>query len=396
MRSSLLVLASFMTVFGAVVQAQEPLPDDVARLYIAYQEAEASGDLAVTLSAADAVYRAARRARVDDVTLGTLAENLGYYASASQDFERAYEAWRSAAERAQRAGAEGTVTGYRWQNAAVAAFQLGDHDDARRCAMNASDGFAATEDLAEEALETAVQAHVFAAQLSAGRGQIRIAGRSAERALSLFQVMERQHDRFTALSFFYAGLGALARHENLDAAVKLHLAYDLFAHLNAGDDEIGASRALSGYARRSLLREVSSDRESSRYQLRAERFDAEMEAALTAYPLHAEFAVLHEETPEPRILPEGTADTYPLRRAEPSYPSQALYAGIEGFVAIRFDVNEEGRVVDPEIIFSVPSGVFDESSLNAVSRWRYEPATVNGEPVRREGVETQFNFELSN
>jgi len=393
MRQSLISLAVWVLLPLVAAAAQDPLPDEVAELYVAYQQAEQSGDLAATLEAADAVYRAARRARVDDVTLGALAENLGYYASASQDFKRAYDAWRDAAERADD---NAMAAGYRWQNASVAAYRLGDHNDARRCAMNASEDFAEVETLPTEALNIAIQAHVFAAQLNAERGSISASGRAAQRALDLFAQVERPYDRFTALSYFYVGLDDLTDEDFLEAAVKLHIAHDLFRVLESGEDEIGTAAALSSYSRRRLLRQISMNSENRRYQARAEEFDDEMEAALAANPLHQQLAHLNPEEEEDVILPDGAIDAVPARRNPPRYPSDAASRGIEGFIALRFTVEADGSTSGVEVIYSAPSGYFDEAAIGAITNWRYEPATIDGVAVRREGVETQFNFELAN
>ncbi|MGD8339516.1 MAG: energy transducer TonB [Gammaproteobacteria bacterium] len=55
----------------------------------------------------------------------------------------------------------------------------------------------------------------------------------------------------------------------------------------------------------------------------------------------------------------------------PAYPPEALVAGIEGVVEVRFNVTPEGTVSDAEIVSSDPAGVFEEAALTALSGWRY-------------------------
>lgn len=75
----------------------------------------------------------------------------------------------------------------------------------------------------------------------------------------------------------------------------------------------------------------------------------------------------------------------------PTYPPDALAAGVEGFVEVRFDVDAEGRVTGPEVVTAEPEGVFEDAALAAVSRWRYTLPS-DGPQTRTERVE----FTLSN
>lgn len=390
MRHSLISLAAIVILPWAGAMAQEPLPDDVAQLYVAYQQAEQSGDLEAALEAAEAVFEAGQTARIDEATLGTLSENVGFYARTTGDFERAYEAWRFAAEKSED---DDLMSGYRWQNAAVAAYRLGDHRDAFRCSRNASNAYARAGALPAGASEYAIQAHVLAARLAGDNGRRRQAGEAAERALALIEGEERAIDRATAMAYFYAGLNELAGNNFLPAAVKLRLARDVFIQIDAAEAEQETARVLSGYARRRALREISDNSENRRYQAAAEQFDAEMAGLLTAYPFHLPPPEEDEEEFRPR---DGAIDAQALSRRPPRYPRYASQNGYEGFLAVRFDVDERGRTINHRVIFSIPNGVFDEAAIDAISNWTYEPATLDGEPVVRQGVETQFNFELAN
>lgn len=400
MRHSLISLAAIVIVPWAGAMAQEPLPNDVALLYVAYQQAEQSGDLEAILASADAVYRAARRARVDDGTLGTLAENLGYYASAAQDFDRAYDSWRVAAENAERVDGAGAVSGYRWQNAAVAAFQLEDFGDARRCAMNASDGFHAEGELGAEAAATSAEAHLLAAQLSGTQGKFDDAGRAAERALALFQSDRRAPDRHLAIAFYQAGLSDLFDRDYFDAAVRLHLAADIFESVNPlelpGTGEGDTARTMARLAVRGAAQQIERRTNSSEFHEGARDVSLRILAEVDAHPFHQDIRGQLDHGASGLVLPEGATPPRALFRMEPSYPPGAAMRGQEGLVAVRFNIDEAGNVVDAEITGLFGPRQLGRASLDAVSRWSYEPATLDGEPIRVEGVEAQFNFELAN
>ncbi len=77
----------------------------------------------------------------------------------------------------------------------------------------------------------------------------------------------------------------------------------------------------------------------------------------------------------------------------PVYPFQAKRRGIEGWVRVRFLVNTHGEVEDISILESSPRGVFDQSVLSALPRWKFAPGTIQGVAVKTR-VETTIRFEL--
>lgn len=85
----------------------------------------------------------------------------------------------------------------------------------------------------------------------------------------------------------------------------------------------------------------------------------------------------------------------PLVKVQPTYPRTALSRGIEGYTIVEFDVGPDGSVRNPRIIESYPSGIFNESSLRAVMKFRYKPTVENGIPVFVTGVQNRFTFELT-
>ncbi|WP_445664351.1 energy transducer TonB [Fodinibius sp. AD559] len=63
------------------------------------------------------------------------------------------------------------------------------------------------------------------------------------------------------------------------------------------------------------------------------------------------------------------------------YPDMARKAGIEGRVVVRFIVNEQGKVEDPEVVRSIGGGA-DEEALRCVKQAEFEPGRQRGVPVR--------------
>ena len=52
-----------------------------------------------------------------------------------------------------------------------------------------------------------------------------------------------------------------------------------------------------------------------------------------------------------------------------------------GFVIVKFDIGENGRVSNVAVVESTPAGVFDDAALTAVRKWVYEPRKENGVAV---------------
>lgn len=83
----------------------------------------------------------------------------------------------------------------------------------------------------------------------------------------------------------------------------------------------------------------------------------------------------------------------PITRVPPDYPLNAKRRGIQGEVKVRILINEQGTVENVSVVNAKPPGVFDQSVLHCVSRWRFKAGTVGGRPVRAL-AETTVKFEL--
>jgi protein TonB len=81
----------------------------------------------------------------------------------------------------------------------------------------------------------------------------------------------------------------------------------------------------------------------------------------------------------------------PLVRIPPEYPPSGRG---DGSVLVRFDISAIGTVVNARVIESTPRGMFDKAALQAIARWRYRPAVIDGQAVERRGVQVRLRFEL--
>lgn len=78
----------------------------------------------------------------------------------------------------------------------------------------------------------------------------------------------------------------------------------------------------------------------------------------------------------------------------PAYPRDALRRGLEGSVKLKLRIDEFGEVREVAVEEGNPSGVFDESALEAFRNARFEAARKDGRPVRAL-IYIRVRYELS-
>ena len=84
----------------------------------------------------------------------------------------------------------------------------------------------------------------------------------------------------------------------------------------------------------------------------------------------------------------------PLVNIQPTYPTRAAQRGIEGWAQVAFTVTETGGVRDVVVVDAEPAGMFDQSSIRAAERFRFQPRVVNGQPVEVPNVQCVFRYHL--
>jgi periplasmic protein TonB len=79
--------------------------------------------------------------------------------------------------------------------------------------------------------------------------------------------------------------------------------------------------------------------------------------------------------PQPTLRTNREAK--PLQTVRAFYPAMALRTGLEGDVALRIEIDTDGKVTKADIIKSA-GAAFDEEALKAVKQSRFEPARKDG------------------
>jgi TonB family protein len=97
----------------------------------------------------------------------------------------------------------------------------------------------------------------------------------------------------------------------------------------------------------------------------------------------------------PGIFPAGKMGvTVPqvIFNPEPSFSDEARKAKAQGIVLLLLVVGKDGRPYDIRVRQSLGMGL-DEKAIEAVNRWRFRPATLNGQPVATQ-IAVQVDFHL--
>ncbi|WP_323763063.1 energy transducer TonB [Maricaulis sp.] len=365
----------------------------MTQAYRDYQAALDAGDADALLEAAARAYEAGDEADIDRATLATLAENYGFAASLHEDFETSKTAWRISARLSDRADADPVERAWRWHNASLAALSNQDRIDAYSCSRNAIDALEEIGADLGEASEFAGDAFLTRAALLMGRGRIDEAGEAALRSVAEFErTLQEPHSSY-GLAHFYSGIARTLDHEFEDASYSLHMAIDVVSDTAPDHPDRRTIWAALVSAQGNLYDDDEAVQEAAfarlDERLAANRFHSDLYSDGAADQRYAESEDEAEAEAE-----DACCDAVPVRRNPPDYPMGAAYADLDGVVYLTFAVTEEGRADAIEVTGAFPPGVFEEAAIEAVERWTYEPATRDGEPVRREGVETRFDFRM--
>jgi periplasmic protein TonB len=81
-----------------------------------------------------------------------------------------------------------------------------------------------------------------------------------------------------------------------------------------------------------------------------------------------------------------------IERVVPSYPELPKRIRLQGEVSVEVIISPDGRVESARVVSGHP--MLLQAALDAARRWRFDPTSLNGVPVRVTGVIT-FVFKLN-
>ncbi len=83
-----------------------------------------------------------------------------------------------------------------------------------------------------------------------------------------------------------------------------------------------------------------------------------------------------------------------LDEARPYYPVMALQRKIEGYAVVEFDISETGEVIEPRVSESSHKRIFNQTSLQAIRKFKFTPVNIAGESHPTRGATVCFKFEI--
>jgi protein TonB len=101
-----------------------------------------------------------------------------------------------------------------------------------------------------------------------------------------------------------------------------------------------------------------------------------------------------KEAPSPKQIKAGgnLEAAHLIKKVPPVYPSMARSNGIQGTVRFMATIGKDGTVQDLRVVSGNP--LFVPAARDAVKKWVYRPALLNGEPVEAT-IQIDVNFSLN-
>ena len=84
----------------------------------------------------------------------------------------------------------------------------------------------------------------------------------------------------------------------------------------------------------------------------------------------------------------------PTYQAPVPYPSSARRKGVEGYVVLSLLISAAGEIEKVQVLEAQPSDMFEDSAVQGVKNWRFEPAQYQGRNVKV-WARQRIRFDLS-
>lgn len=83
-----------------------------------------------------------------------------------------------------------------------------------------------------------------------------------------------------------------------------------------------------------------------------------------------------------------------IKRNAPIYPRRELRKGKQAWVHITYCIDESGSTQNVSVLSSVGGPRFDRAAVEAIKRWKFEPALIDGERSWQSRNETYITFSI--
>lgn len=97
------------------------------------------------------------------------------------------------------------------------------------------------------------------------------------------------------------------------------------------------------------------------------------------------FTELRTDPSAPRIPSSDLNGPAPIRKVDPKYPPALINEHVEGEVVLYAVIRRDGSVDSIQLVLGLDEEL-DKNAMNALSQWKFRPATRQGEPVDLEVI----------
>ena len=95
------------------------------------------------------------------------------------------------------------------------------------------------------------------------------------------------------------------------------------------------------------------------------------------------------------VPPSGEEVKVVIQKTPPlEYPRRAMRMGVEGFVQLGFDINEQGRALNIVVEDAQPKRMFDKAATKLIKGIRFESPEEQGQPIVVTAVSMKIAFAL--
>jgi TonB family protein len=109
--------------------------------------------------------------------------------------------------------------------------------------------------------------------------------------------------------------------------------------------------------------------------------------AIRTFPLQAQDRHIHD------VSEPGVSAPKVIYKVDPNYTQEARDVKIEGTVVVDLEVYPDGKAHNLKVKRTLDPGL-DQRALDAISAWRFQPATKNGKPIAVKAT-IEINFKLT-
>ena len=95
------------------------------------------------------------------------------------------------------------------------------------------------------------------------------------------------------------------------------------------------------------------------------------------------------------VSSDATQHPVSLTQLKPKFPARLARLGREGYTIVNFDIDEQGKVVNPQVLENEGGAEFARASLKALENMRYSPKMVNGAASIQSDIVVKLDYSLN-